>query len=185
MRHQIKQLIAAGIVLMTLSAAGTAQAAQSWGVAGEEEARFDAKVVDILCELTGDCPANCGDGKRQLGLLRADGVLILSTKNKTPFSGAAEELVDFCGKQVTADGIFTENHGVKVFALQFIREAPDGKWRGANRFLGKWAKANGEDPAAKNLNNWFRRDPRIKALIAKDGFLGLGQEADKKFLSEW
>ena len=29
-----------------------------------------ATVVDPLCELTGDCPDNCGDGKRQLALVR-------------------------------------------------------------------------------------------------------------------
>ena len=29
--------------------AGGAEAAQSWNITGEEIARFDAKVVDILC----------------------------------------------------------------------------------------------------------------------------------------
>ena len=60
---------------LTLSAAftvffgiSTAQAADGWGIAGEKVVQWDAKVVDVLCELSGDCPANCCDGKRQLGL---------------------------------------------------------------------------------------------------------------------
>ena len=39
-------LSAAGLLL----AAGSLQAAESWNVTGEQVARFDAKVVDILCE---------------------------------------------------------------------------------------------------------------------------------------
>ena len=46
-----------------------ALAAESWGLPEEEKTRFEAKVVDALCELTGDCPDRCGGGKRQLGLL--------------------------------------------------------------------------------------------------------------------
>ena len=49
---------------------------------GRENALFKAKVVDIVCELSGDCPADCGAGARQLGLLReADGRLLLAAKN--------------------------------------------------------------------------------------------------------
>ena len=72
--------------------------ARSWNLAYEVPARFEAKVVDILCELTGDCPANCGDGKRQLGLLRAaDGVLVYPNKNSQPaFTGAALEHAPYC-----------------------------------------------------------------------------------------
>ena len=40
--------------------------AESWNLYAEQPARFEAKVVDALCELTGDCPADCGAGKRQL-----------------------------------------------------------------------------------------------------------------------
>lgn len=43
--------------------------AKSWNLLGEEKARFTAKVVDLLCELGGDCADNCGEGRRQLGLL--------------------------------------------------------------------------------------------------------------------
>jgi len=47
----------------------SSQAADEWGIDHEQVARWDGKVVDLLCELSGDCPANCGDGKRQLGLI--------------------------------------------------------------------------------------------------------------------
>ena len=46
---------------LTLSAAftvffgiSTAQAADGWGIAGEKVVQWDAKVVDILCELSGE-----------------------------------------------------------------------------------------------------------------------------------
>ncbi|MEE8285145.1 MAG: hypothetical protein V3R72_00440 [Gammaproteobacteria bacterium] len=169
------------VILLAVAAAQAAHAAQSWGVTAEEIARYEAKVVDILCELTGDCAANCGDGKRQLGLLTKDDKLVLVTKNSTAFTGAAEELVDFCAMQVIVDGLFTEHRGVRMFAVQFIREAPDGKWRGANRFLGKWAVRNGLAPDAKEANQWFRHDRRVMRLIERDGYLGLGKEVDKQY----
>ena len=58
-------LIIAGVLLPARIA--SVEAAQSWSVTGEEKARFDAKVVDVLGELTGDCPAECGAGRRQRG----------------------------------------------------------------------------------------------------------------------
>ena len=51
--------------------------ARSWNLYAEQPALFEARVVDVLCELTGDCPADCGAGKRQMGLVRsADNVLV-------------------------------------------------------------------------------------------------------------
>ena len=175
-------IIASASLLMAWG--GAAQAAQSWGVAGEETARFDAKVVDILCELTGDCADACGQGRRQLGLLTDENKLVLPTKNNAPFAGATDDLIDFCGQRVTVDGIFTTNHDTRVFAVQFVRPE-GGEWRRANRFLNKWAEMNGFDPAGKEKNSWFRRDPRVKEIIERDGFLGLGPEEDKKFLADY
>ncbi|HEY5597735.1 MAG TPA: hypothetical protein VIK47_02920, partial [Kiloniellales bacterium] len=162
------------LLLAALAATGTARAADSWGLPNEEVARFEAKVVDVLCELAGDCPAACGAGKRQLGLLMDDGALILPLKDQVPFAGAADELTDFCGKRVVADGLFATNRGHKVFALQFVREAPDGKWQRANRFLPEWAAANGVDAKSPAAQQWFRNDPQVKKLIAEQGKLGLG-----------
>ena len=56
---------------------GPARAAEEWGLPDEKVVRFEAKVVDAMCELTGDCPAQCGGGKRQLGLVTDSGALIL------------------------------------------------------------------------------------------------------------
>jgi hypothetical protein len=169
---------------LALLVSPAAWAAEEWGLPEEETARFEAKVVDVLCELSGDCPAGCGGGKRQLGLLTDEGRLVLPVKNFVPFAGAAVELIDFCGKRVVADGLFSTNRGYRIFALQFVREAPDGKWRRANRFLPKWANENGVAPDSEAAQQWFRNDPRVKALIAEQGKLGLGPEADKKFLSQ-
>lgn len=182
MTRKLKYTVAATAMGSALLMAGTAQAANSWGLPEEEIVRFEANVVDILCELTGDCPNNCGDGSRQLGLLTDDGILVLPIKNSTPFSGSADELIDFCGKRVLADGLYSTNRGYKVFALQFVKELPDGKWRAANRFKTKWAKENGVDPKSQTAGQWFRNDPRVIELLSKKGKLGLGPEADKAYI---
>jgi hypothetical protein len=161
-----------------------AQAAEKWGLPNEEVVRFEAKVVDILCELSGDCPANCGAGKRQLGLVNDDGRLILPLKNQVPFAGAADELIGFCAKRVVADGLMITNKGYTFMALQFVREAPDGPWKRADRFTAKWAERNGVAADSKEAKQWFYNDPRVKELVARDGKLGLGPAADKEFLGD-
>jgi len=169
------------VTCMAWLAFGHANAAEEWGLPKEKVARFEAKVVDVLCELTGDCPPDCGAGKRQLGLLDGTGRLVLPLKNQVPFAGAAWELIDFCGKQVVADGLFTTNRGYTVFALQFIRETPDGKWRRANRFQRRWASENGLPVDSPKVERWFANDPEIREAIAAQGRLGLGPAADKAY----
>ena len=82
---------------------------------------------------------------------------------------------------MTVDGLFTTNHGYRIFALQFVREAPEGKWRRANRFLTKWAAENGVAVDSPEAKQWFRNDPTVQGLIGKDGVLGLGSETDKAY----
>ena len=149
--------------------AGTVKAAEEWGIEGEEKARFEAKVVDVLCELTGDCPKNCGEGKRQLGLLKDDGKLILVVKNVDIFAGAVNDLKSFCGKKIIADGLLIKNPKIPLFALQFKKLAPDGKWSRANQFGKDWSKGNG----GRKAGQWFRNDPRIKKAIAEKGVFGI------------
>lgn len=170
----MKKLLLWGFAAVLISAPLPADAAKGWGLIGEEIVRFDAKVVDLLCELTGDCPTNCGAGKRQLALLDSSGKLIPVFKNAVAFAGASAELIDFCGKTVTADGLFSTNRDITIFSLQFVREAPDGKWRKSNRFLRRWAETNGVEVNSNFAKAWFRNDPRVKALIAAQGKLGLG-----------
>ena len=71
--------------------------ARSWNLYAETPARFEAKVVDILCEVAGQCTENCGNGTRQLGLVRAvDNVLVYPNKNSQPaFTGAASALLHY------------------------------------------------------------------------------------------
>jgi len=158
-----------GAVLFAGAGAGTARAAEEWGIAGEKKARFEAKVVDVLCELTGDCPKDCGAGKRQLGLLKDDGTLVLAVKNVDIFAGAAADLKGFCGKKIVADGLMINNPKMPLFALQFKRLAPDGKWSRANGFTKDWEKANPGKPGGQ----WFKHDPAIKTEIGERGVFGI------------
>ena len=168
--------------------------AKEWGLFGEEKARFSGRVVDVPCALTGDCPADCGAGTRQMAILRAaDGALVLAVKNGQPaFSGATWDLAPFCGREVEVDGLLigdpemTPKLGAKLLQVQWIRpldgaEAVRGEAVKANRFTREWARRH---PEAKGKGPWFRRDPGIRAEIEKHGYLGLGAEADAAFAEE-
>ena len=90
------------IALLTTALGGVfnvSMAAKSWGITGEKEAKFKGTVVDITCHLSGNCPDNCGEGSRQIGLQTADQGIILVSKNLSLYSGAAEELWGFCGQE--------------------------------------------------------------------------------------
>jgi hypothetical protein len=176
----VKRTVFAALAV-TFAMTGFARAADEWGLPEEKVTRFEAKVVDILCELTGACPKHCGDGKRQLGLLDGAGKLIMPSKNSVIFAGTAAELIDFCNETVIADGLLTTNRGYTIFALQYVRKAPDGEWRAANRFLPKWAKAHGVAPDSDKVEEWYLHDPAINAELKAHGKLGLGLAADKAY----
>ncbi len=169
-----KPILFATLALLGLGLAGPAAAANSWGLPAEEKVRFEARVVDILCELSGNCPARCGAGKRQLGLLRDDGTLVLAMKNAGMFSGASADLLPYCGRRIVADGLFSTNFGVRVFALQFLKPA-DGEWNNARQFIRNWSKARGLEVTDPQAKAWFRHDKTIQAVIAKQGPTGLKQ----------
>ena len=162
-----KILLAGAAVLFGLG--GAVQAAQEWGIDNEEKARVDAKVVDILCEVTGDCAENCGNGKRQLGLLLDDGRLVPVVKNFDIFAGGTDDLIEFCGKKITADGLMIKNPKMPMFAIQFKRLAPDGKWSRANRWGKEWSKRNG----GQKSNQWFKSDPLVLQTLKDDGVYGV------------
>lgn len=147
---------------------GPAAAAEGWGIEHEKISRMNAKVVDIVCELTGDCPANCGAGKRQLGLLTDKGRLIPVVKGQDVFANAVPDLVRHCGKVVTADGLLIENPKMTLFMLQFSKLAKNGKWRRANAFGKQWTEKH-----RKPANQWFKHDPQIRQTIADNGKLGV------------
>ena len=66
--------------------------------------------------------------------------------------------------------------------MQKIRTVGDEEWSKANQWTKVWAKNN---PDASGEGPWFRRDPRVNAHIAEDGYLGLGLEVDEAFIADW
>jgi hypothetical protein len=165
----LKHALFGAAATLALSIGGAAQAADGWGIEHEKVTRVEAKVVDLLCEITGNCAPDCGGGKRQLGLLLDDGRLVPVAKNFDPFAGAVVDLIPFCGKRIVADGLLIEDPQMPLFALQFKREAPDGEWSRANWFGKEWSKANGGAKA----NEWFRKDPRVVEEIKANGVFGI------------
>ncbi|MCC7166497.1 MAG: hypothetical protein IT565_02915 [Rhodospirillales bacterium] len=160
-------------ILGLMLAAPPAWAAESWGLPNEQPAMIDGKVVDALCVLVGDCPKGCGAGKRQLAILTPEGKLVLAMKNADPFGGAVRDLLPHCGQSVAADGLFATNEGVTVFALQRVKPK-GGAWIAANGFARDWAKARGLAVDDPKIEEWYRHDPTVATIIAKDGKLGLG-----------
>lgn len=186
-------MIARALALATLLATpataqdfSTGSEAKPWNLYAESPARFEATVVDLLCDMTGDCPADCGGGTRQLALLRsADNVLVFPMKNNQPaFTGAANELQPFCGKAVEVDGLMITDPDIgaqNVYLVQRIREVGAADWVKANRWTKDWAEAH---PEAAGDGPWFNRDPRVQAEIATNGYFGLGLEQDAVILKE-
>lgn len=160
--------------------------ARPWNLYAEVPARFTATVSDPLCELAGDCAADCGGGTRQLVLVReADDVMVFPLKNGQPaFTGAVAELAPFCGQTVEVDGLMLDDPDLgaqNVYLVQRIRPE-DGEWIPANRWTEQWAE---ENPDAGGEGPWFRRDPRILSEIEEEGYLGLGDAADEAFIEDW
>lgn len=170
-----KKFIALGFALVLLPFSA-AQAAEEWGIEHEETARIEAKVVDILCELNGNCPDNCGGGMRQLGLLKEDGTLLLAIKNFDYFAGTIADLLPYCGKKIIADGLYVPNPKLHMFVLQFKRLAPDGEWSRADAYSKDWAQKHPD----LDVEEWFRHDPTIKQVIAEDGVFGIPGLEPKK-----
>ncbi len=160
--------------------------AKSWRLYGEEKAKFSGKVVDLLCELAGDCADNCGNGHRNLGIVRAaDNKLITVLKNRqSSFNGGTEDLLPYCNKNVDVDGLMIGDDDVvkaKFYQVQLIRVTGEEKWNKTTRWTKRWKAKN---PEAKGKGAWFRRDPRVKKQIAATGYFGLGHDFDKKYAAE-
>lgn len=155
--------------------------ARSWNLYAEIPATFEATVVDLLCEVAGNCVDNCGDGNRQLGLLRsADNVLVYPNKNaQTSFNGAVADLLPYCGQVVEVDGLILDDPDLgaaNIYLVQTIRLAGETEWQKANQWTKVWAENH---PDAGGKGPWFRRDPRVLAEIAEEGYFGLGLAEDE------
>ncbi len=160
--------------------------AKEFGLADEVKSTFSAKVVDLLCEVAGDCADNCGNGSRQLGLVRdADNKLITVLKNgQFSFNGPIEDLLPYCNKQVDVDGLMIgdpEEFSTQFYMVQLIKDAGSDKWNKANLWTKNWNKRN---PEAKGKGPWFRRDPRVIKQIEANGYFGLGEKADIEYAKE-
>lgn len=159
--------------------------AKSWNLTGQENAIFEARVTDAVCALTGDCPDDCGAGKRTMVLIRAaDDKTILVSKNvQTGFQGPTWDLAKYCNQTVTVDGLMVGDDpklASKLYQVQKIK-AGDGEWAKANGFSDPWKARN---PNAGGKGPWFRRDPQIAKRLESTGYLGLGQEADDAFIAD-
>jgi hypothetical protein len=170
----ISTMSRAALLAASLALTGAAFAADPWGLENESIETFKGKVVDVACELTGDCPADCGGGKRQLGLVKADGVLRIAVKGTTDFAGAAVDLASYCGKEIFVDGLLIKSPKTTMYFVQYVREKESDPWLKTNRFRGEWTKANGE------AKEWYRADPLVKEIIGEQGVFGLGPDVKPK-----
>jgi hypothetical protein len=179
------RLVAAAplFLLAQLGMAGAQQPksqAENWGLQNEQATVLAGKVVDVACELTKDCPAQCGAGRRQLGLLMAGGRLVLIVKNGQPlFNGAVADLLPYCNKSVEVDGLMAGNETTRVFQLQLIREQGAADWAKTERWTKEWQERN--PSLADKWEEWFYHDPRVTKEIDARGHLGLGAAADREF----
>jgi hypothetical protein len=155
------------IVLAACAAATPALAAESWGLENERPLELQGKVVDLLCELTGDCPAGCGEGRRQLGVLTAEGRLVPVAKGNVFFAGAVPDLLPLCGREAYLDGLLIESPSMPLYFVQAIKPTPDAAFVPADAFLAAWQAQHGA------AEEWWRADPTVKAAIDKDGVLGV------------
>ncbi len=145
----------------------SARAAETWGIENEKVVKLQGKVVDLACELRHDCPADCGAGKRQLGLLTSDGKLRPAVKGNADFAGTIADLAPMCGKTIEVDGLLIENPAAHILMVQAWRESSSAPWTKAEAFLTQWTKRNG---VAKE---WFRADPDVKKVIDENGVFGI------------
>ncbi len=154
-------------VVMAALTASPVRAADAWGIEHEKVVELTGRVVDIACTLKGDCPPNCGDGKRQLGLLAADGKLRAVVKGPVDFAGPVRDLVAFCGRSVQVDGLLVENPAIHIVQIQNIREKAEQPWARALAFEIDWQAKNGK------AEEWYREDKVVKEVIGADGVYGV------------
>jgi len=143
-------------------------AAEPWGIPHEKAVVLKGRVVDALCHLKGVCTPDCGAGKRQLGVVQADGRFRLVAKGNVDFAAAVPDLIGFCGREVEVDGLLIENPAITLFFAQGVREAGStAPFTPTERFKTQWEARNGAAP------EWWRADPEANAIIAETGPLGI------------
>jgi hypothetical protein len=165
-------IVLAALIACLLVSAG-ARAAEQLGTSQEQILTTKARVVDLACELTGSCPANCGDGKRQLGLLTPEGKLLVAAKGYAIFIGAVPDLLPHCGQTIWVDGLTTSQFGTTLFMVQRLKDNEGDEWRDADQGLQDWSKAHRLAPDSDQAKEWYRHDDTVAAEVAKRGKLGV------------
>lgn len=164
-------------LLLALAAtcfSANAHAGDSWGLEYEKVVQADVTVVDLACEIAKKCVANCGGGKHQLGLKFPDGKIYPAMKSITPFAGLTEDLLSYCGKTVTVDGLQVDNPSMHMFAVQRFRADANSPWVDSDAFGKRLAEKYG--PA----DDWYRVDADVKAEIEANGVFGIKDLQVKK-----
>ena len=54
-----------------------------------------------------------------------------------------------------------------LYFPQYLKPSPDAAWVPTTAFQTQWTAAHGDAP------DWFRADPTVKAVIERDGILGI------------
>ncbi|MCZ4279370.1 hypothetical protein O4H49_01190 [Kiloniella laminariae] len=157
------------MAIALLSGIPQVEAANEWGIEHEQATELTGRVVDLACELSGNCPDSCGAGKRQLGLLLPDGKLYPVVKGGTNFAGGTEDLIAHCGKSVQVDGLLIQDPLMTLYFVQRVRSEKTGEWEKASKWGQKWLAAN----PGKDLGKWFRSDERIHKIVEEGGKLGI------------
>ena len=160
--------LAAFWMMASLCAASPVPAAEPWGIPHETPLVLKGRLVDALCHLKGRCAPDCGAGKRQLGLVLADGTFRLIAKGNVDFAAAIPDLIGFCGKAIEADGLLIENPAIPLFFVQGVRTDGSAEpFVPTERFKAEWEARNGK------AEEWWRADPQANRIIAEDGPLGI------------
>ena len=144
-----------------------ASAADGMGTPYEKPLEITGVIVDVVCELTGSCPANCGAGKRQLGVKTADGALTPIVKGVTIFANSIDTILPSCGKTLMLDGLLIDNPQMRVYHAQRVKENLGDTWRMTDDFDALFQQKFGK------TDEWFRKEPRVAAEIADTGALGI------------
>ena len=150
-------------------AAGAASAAEPWGLENEKVVELQGRVVDLACTLAGDCPPDCGGGKRQLGVLTAEGRLLPLAKGLVNFANGVPDLLPYCGRKLQVDGLLIESPAMPLLFVQNLRGSAADPWRATDAFERGWRARHGGEAGVE----WFKTDPDVRAAIEAAGVLGV------------
>ena len=93
--------------------------------------------------------------------------MLPAVKGTVFFAGAAPDLLPYCGQTVHADGLLIENPAMTLYFAQYLKAAPDAAWAPTDVYQTQWTAAHGK------AEEWWRADPTVKAVIDRDGPLGI------------